>query len=369
MLFTCAQDHLNRAVALVGRAISARAAMPILSNILLETRKDAVKLAATDLDHGIQTEVPATVKKGGAITLPARLFTEIVANLPGAPVQIKVGDGGRDVEVRCERVSYDLVGLPAADFPLMPEPDSAPVVTVDAALLRAMIRQTGFAVSTDETRVFLTGLYLVLDGKEIRLVATDGGRLALRTGLLASPAAQKVGVIIPSKTMQELTRALAGVEGTVEVSLAEQQILFALPGARLVSRLIPGPFPNYQQVIPQGHKQRLTVGTNNLLGAVRRVAITARDSANVVRLQTDGDTLTLASNTPEYGRSEETIQVQSEGEVVPTAFNARYLLDCLTVLEADEVTFELTGPLSPGALRPKGNADYTYVLAPVRVAS
>ena len=304
MLFTCTHEHLNRAVALVGRAISARAAMPILSNILIETKKDTVKLAATDLDHGIQTEMPATVKKGGAITLPARLFAEIVANLPGAPVQIKVGDGGRDVELRCERVSYDLVGLPAADFPLMPEPDSAPVATVDAGLMRAMIRQTGFAVSTDETRVFLTGLYFVLDGKEIRLVATDGGRLALRTAALASTATQKVGVIVPSKTMQELTRALAGVEGTVDVSLAEQQILFTLPGARLVSRLIPGPFPNYQQVIPQGHKQRVTVGTERLLSAVRRVAITARDSANVVRLQTDGETMTLASNTPEYGRSE-----------------------------------------------------------------
>lgn len=368
MLFTCAHEHLHRAVALVGRAISARAAMPILSNILLETKKEAVKLAATDLDHGIQTEVPATVKKGGAITLPARLFTEIVANLPSAPVQVQVGNGGRAVEVRCERVAYDLVGLPAADFPLMPEPEAAPVATIDAALLRAMIRQTVFAVSTDETRVFLTGLYFVLDGTAVRLVATDGGRLALRTGTLSVPATQKVGVIVPSKTMLELTRALAGVEGTVDVSLAEQQVLFALPGARLVSRLVPGPFPNYQQVIPQGHKQRVTVGTNSLLGAVRRVAITARDSANVVRLQTDGDTMTLASNTPEYGRSEETIQIHSEGEAVPTAFNARYLLDFLTVLDADEVTLELTGPLSPGALRPKEHADYTYVLAPVRVA-
>lgn len=369
MLLTCSHEHLSKAVALVGRAVSSRAAMPILSNILLETKKDAVKLAATDLDHGIQTEIPATVKKGGAITLPARLFTEIVSNLPSAPVNLKVGDSGRDVEVQCERVTYDLVGLPASDFPLMPEPDSASVVSMEAGLLRTMIRQTAFAVSTDDTRVFLTGLYFVLDGKEVRVVATDGGRLALRSATLGSAATQKVGVIVPSKTMQELTRALAGVEGEVEVSLAENQILFTLPGARLVSRLIPGPFPNYQQVIPQGHKQRLTVGTERLMGAVRRVAITARDSANVVRLQASGDTLTLSSNTPEYGRSEETLQVAAEGETVPTAFNARYLLDCLAVVEAHEVTLELTGPLSPGALRPVGQADYTYVLAPVRVAT
>lgn len=369
MQFTCAHEHLNRAVTLVGRAVSTRATMPILSNILIETRKDAIKLAATDLDHGIQTEVPAKVKKGGAITLPAKLFGEIVSNLPDAPVQVNVADGGTEVEIQCERVTYDLVGLPATDFPIMPEPEAAAVVSVDAGLLRTMVRQTGFAVSTDETRVFLTGIYLVLDGKEIRLVATDGGRLALRTAALVKPAAQKVGVIVPSKTMHELTRALGGAEGEVEIALAENQIVFALPGARLTSRLIPGPFPNYQQVIPQGHKQRVTVGAQRLLAAVRRVALTARDSANVVRLRAEGDTLVLASNTPEYGRSEEHLQVSAEGEVIATAFNARFLIDCLSVLESDELTLELTGPLSPGALRPAGQSDYVYVLAPVRVAT
>lgn len=369
MQFTCAHEHLNRAVSLVGRAVSTRATMPILANILLETRKDAVKLAATDLDHGIQTEIPAKVKRGGAITLPARLFAEIVANLPPAQVQLRGAESGTEVEVQCENVTYDLVGLPASDFPLMPEPDAAPVAAIDAGLLRTMVRQTAFAVSTDETRVFLTGLYLVLDGKEVRLVATDGGRLALRIGALGKPATQKVGVIVPAKTMHELTRALAGVEGEVEVALAENQVLFTMPGARLVSRLIPGPFPNYQQVIPQGHKQRLVVGTERLLAAVRRVAITARDSANVVRLQAADEVLTLASNTPEYGRSEEKIPVSAEGETVATAFNARYLLDCLQVVESDELTLELTGPLSPGALRPAGQPEYTYVLAPVRVAT
>lgn len=369
MQVVCAHEHLSKAVALVSRAVSTRATMPILGHILLETRKDAVKLAATDLEHGIQTEMPATVQRGGAITLPARLLSEIVANLPDAPVQIQADEAASAVVVQCERVTYDLRGLPASDFPLMPEPDAAPVATVEASLLRAMVRQTAFAVSTDETRVFLTGLYLVLDGKEVRVVATDGGRLALRSAALAAPATQKVGVIVPAKTMQELTRALAGIEGDVGVSLAENQVLFALPGARLVSRLIPGPFPNYQQVIPQAHKQRVTVGTERLLAAVRRVAITARDSANVVRFQADGDTLTLASNTPEFGRSEEQIEVSAEGESVATAFNARYLLDCLSVLEADAVALELTGPLSPGALRPVGQPDYVYVLAPVRVAT
>lgn len=369
MLFTCSQEQLNRAVALVGRAVSTRVAMPILSNVLLETKKDGVKFAATDLDHGIQTTIPAVVKKGGAITLPARLFTEIVSNLPPAQVQIRLDDNGRNLQLQCERIVYDLVGIPASEFPLMPEADAATVATVDGSLLRTMVRQTGFAVSTDETRVFLTGLYVVLDGEEIRLVATDGGRLALRTARLSTPASQKVGVIVPAKAMGELVRALGGSEGAVEIGVAENQIIFTFPGARLVSRLIPGPFPNYQQVIPQGYKQRVTVATEKMLAAVRRVAITARDSANVVRLQATAETMNLASNTPEYGSSEENIPVVAEGETIQTAFNARYLLDCLQVIETEEITLDLTGPLSPGALRPSGFGDYLYVLAPVRVAS
>jgi DNA polymerase III subunit beta len=369
MQFSCTHDQFNRAVGLVGRAVSTRATMPILSNILLETRKDAVKIAATDLDHGIQTEVPAKVKRGGAITLPAKLLTEIVANLPSADVQISTSEGSHEVEVECERVTYDLIGLPATDFPLMPEPESASVASLDASLLRTMIRQTAFAVSTDETRVFLTGLYIVLDGKEVRVVATDGGRLALRSATITNPATQKIGVIVPAKTMHELTRALSGVDGEVKLALTENQILFTLPGAKITSRLIPGPFPNYQGVIPQGHKQKITIGTERLLAAVRRVAITARDSANVVRLQASDDVMTLASNTPEYGRSEEKIEVTTEGEMVATAFNARYLLECLTVMDAAETTLELTGPLAAGALRPVGQSEYTYVLAPVRVAS
>lgn len=369
MLFTCSHEQLSKAVNLVGRAVSTRTAMPILANILLETKKDAVKLVATDLDHSIQTTIPATVQRGGAVTLPARLLGEIVTNLPDAPVQLQMAENGREVEVQCQRVMYALVGMVASDFPRMPEPDASTVAFVDAGTLRTMMRQTAFAVSTDETRVFLTGLYLVLDEAEIRLVATDGGRLALRIARLNTPATQKVGVIVPARAMNELARALSGFEAPVEIAVAENQIGFTFGETRMVSRLIPGPFPNYQQVIPQEWKQRVVVGTEGLLNAVRRVAITARDSANVVRLVARDGTLTLSSSTPEYGRSEETLEVETEGEMVPTAFNARYLLDCLNVVETAAVALELTGPLSPGAVRPVGQPEYVYVLAPVRVAA
>lgn len=367
MQIVCEQLDLLKGVQAVGRAISTRTTMPILSNILLETTKDGVKLAATDLELGIQMMIPASVKKGGAITLPARLLTEIVNNLPAAPVHLRVEEGGTQAEIQCEETVFEILGLPATDFPFIPEPDATVVVALEAGLLRGMVRQTVFAVSTDETRPFLTGVFFTTEDQTVRLVATDGGRLALRTASLGQQAKQKFAVIVPAKTMHELARALSGVNGDVMVALAENHLVFNLPDVRLVSRLIAGQFPNYQQVIPQGYKQTLRLQTERFLRAIRRAAITARDSANVIRLSAKGAELTITSNTPEVGKTVEKVPVHAEGEAIDVAFNARYLMECLTILETDEVTFELTGPLSPGAIRPVDQQDYVYVLAPVRV--
>lgn len=199
------------------------------------------------------------------------------------------------------------------------------------------------------------------------MVATDGGRLALRRVSLDPPARQKMNAIVPAKTMHELARALAGGEEKVTVNLAEKQVVFVQGQLRVTSRLIAGQFPNYQQVIPQEFKQRIRVNTDRLLQAVRRVSITARDSANVVRFEVAGAKMTISSNTPEVGRAREEVEVAAEGEGMQVAFNAKYLLDVLGVLDAEETQLELTGPLSPGTLRPGGRNDYIYVLAPVRV--
>jgi len=367
MWVTCPQPTLLKAVSLVGRAISTRATMPILGYVLLETKKEGLKLTATDLELAIQVEVEAEIKQGGQATLPARILGEIIGNLPPATVEIKTQEGSSQAEISCETSDFEILGLPADDFPTLPRADGEAVGLMDADVARLMIAQTIFAVSADETRPFLTGVYVLLEGSEVRFVATDGGRLALRKAVLAEPARQKVGVIVPAKAMQELGRALAGLSGTVQVATADNQLVFSVPGLRVFSRLISGQFPNYQQVIPQEFKQRIRVQTERLLRAVRRASITARDSANVVRLAAKEKKLTITSNTPEVGRAREDVDVTAEGETVEAAFNARYLIDCLNNIEADELFFELTGPLSPGAIRPAHHTDYVYVLAPVRV--
>ncbi|MBI2247057.1 MAG: DNA polymerase III subunit beta [Armatimonadetes bacterium] len=352
---------------LVNRAISTRTTMPILGYVLVETMKQGLKLTATDLELAIQVEIDAEVREGGQLTLPARILTEIVGNLPEATVEIKTGEAGTQAEIACENSNFEILGLPTGDFPTTPKAGEEPLGTIDADVMRTMIRQTIFAVSGDETRPFLTGVYVVMDGTDVRFVATDGGRLALRKTSVTSPAREKTGVIVPAKTMQELARALGGVEGDVQLATADNQLMFAVPGLRVYSRLISGQFPNYQQVIPQEFKQRIRVDTDRLLRAVRRVSITARDSANVVRLSAKGKKLTITSNTPEVGKAREDVEVTAEGETVEAAFNARYLIDCLNSIDAAELFFELTGPLSPGAIRPAQHSDYVYVLAPVRV--
>jgi len=368
MHLKCSQDNLLRAVQTVGRAISPRASMPILGNILVETTKNGAKMAATDLELGIEAYVSGTVTEGGAVTLPARILSDIVTNLPESPVEVVVTEGESKAVITSENVRFEILGLPATDFPLMPSGEGNVVVKFDAGLLRTMIRQTSFAVSTDETRPFLTGVYLVVEGEQGHLVATDGGRLAVRRAKMGGGRG-KVTAIVPSKTMAELVRVLGSVEGEVSVASHDNQLIFSLPGMRFVSRLIAGQFPNYEQVIPKEFKQRITVGTERLLRGVRRASITAKDSANVVRLNASEGTLTISSNTPDVGKAQEDIEVRVEGDAIPVAFNAKFLMDALSNIDAPDVHFDLTGPLSPGALHPTDNSDYVYVLAPVRVYS
>lgn len=365
MRIRCAQEDLERAMSTVIRATSSRTSMPILANVLLETTGQGLRVAATDLELGVRTEIPAQVERGGLVTLPARLLSEIVAALPPSAVELRVEEGTAVAEITCERSSFEILGLPGSDFPRMPDGDVSWVCELPASVLRALIRSTLFAASTDETRPFLTGVYVTAEEGAVRFVATDGGRLAVRS----APATVQgtLSVIVPGKAMHELVRLSAGSEGTVRIGLVDNQAVFSLEGVRVTSRLVGGQFPNYQQVIPREFKQRIRVGMELLRAALRRVSITARDSATVVRMSAQAGVLRLQSNTPEVGRAREEIEVEASGEPMEVAFNARYLLDALSVLESAEVWLELTGPLSPGALRPADGPDYVYVVAPVRV--
>lgn len=368
MKVSCEKTLLHEAVQTVTRAVSSRSTLPILSNILIEAEGFQATLSASDLEIGIQRRLSLEVEEEGSTTVPARLLNEVINSFPEARVTLESDD--RDlIKVTCEKSEYNIHGLPADEFPVLPEITGATSLTVRQGLLRDLIRQTVFATSTDETRAILTGALLVVDQRMIRLVATDTHRLALRTGELDQPAPVSVSdVIIPARAFNEVARLLADEEeAEMRLDIADNQVQFVVGETTVISRRIEGQFPNYVKVIPADYEKALTLDTALFRSSVRRCAIVAREDANKVILRAAGGTLTLTAESQVVGRAHEEIPVELEGEEVEIAFNAQYLLDVLNVLDTEQFRLELGGPLSPGAIKPIGGADYLCVLMPMQI--
>lgn len=369
----CARKDLFEGVQTVGHAVSGRSALPILSHILMQSEDDGLRLSATDLELSISLKIPGHVEEEGGLTAPARLLTELLGSLPDSDVALSV-DRSHAVRLHCNRSDYKLLGLPAEEYPKLPEVKDENRFVIAQSVLRDMIKQTVFAVSTDETRAILTGILMVFEGETLRFVATDTHRLAVRTASVKEGhGAQQA--IVPARAMNELMRILEDAEGEVSVRLSENQVLFVTPqGISLVSRLIEGQFPNYQRVIPTAFQKRLTLKTSDFQKAVRRASIVARNAANRLILRTQGEMLTITAESSLEGNAYEEIEVAREGDDVEIAFNAKYLLDVLGVLEEEGLYLELTEPLKPGVVRPVAPTDgngsestYLCVLMPMQI--
>ena len=351
----CPRKALYEAVQTVGHAVSGRNALPILSHIMVQSEDNYLRLIATDLELGISCRVPAQNQENGALTAPARTLTEVLGNLPDkSDVALSV-DKSHTVRVHCDRSDYKLLGLPAEEYPKLPEVRDAVAFSIPQSQLKEMIRHTSFAVSTDETRAILTGIYMVFDGETLKFVATDTHRLAVKEAKVKDGRGSQ-NAVVPSRCMNELTRLLGDSEGDVQVSLSSNQVQFILPGeaqVQIVSRLIEGQFPNYQRVIPAAFQKKLTVQTTPLLRAVRRASIVARENAQRVILRTEDDKLILRAESQMVGNAYEEVEATREGDDVEIAFNAKYLLDVLSVLDPDSsLNLELTESLKPGVVRP-----------------
>ena len=368
------RKDLYEAVQTVGRAVSGRSTLPILSHLLVAPQGNNLKLTATDLEMWMECALPSRIQASlddtgdpEGFTAPARVFTEMLGALPDADVLLDRPDGGNTVQVHCARSDYKILGLPAEEFPAPPDVTPTATFTVPGELLRDMIRHVLFAVSTDETRAILTGVLVNFDGGTLKMVATDTHRLAVRTAKVEGGDGSATA-IIPARAMNEVLR-LADDEDPVSVSLAQGQARFEVGNTTMVTRLIEGTFPNYERVIPTTHDRKLTLETGEFQRAVRRAAIVARDNANRVVLETEGAQLVISSESGTVGSAREEIEVAREGDDIQIAFNAKYLQDVLGVVETEGVVLELTEPLRPGILRPIGdNADdYLCVLMPMQV--
>jgi len=387
MKLVIARDLLAEALSSVQSVVSGRSStLPVLSNVLLTVNDTDLQLTATNLDVAIQRNVLADVEESGAVTVPARTLTGIVKELSSPEVELQL-ESRNILTIRCGSSVFKLRGLPAEEFPPIEIPAEEPLLSLPQERLRKMIRQTGFAASTDETRYILNGLYFHLLGSKLALVATDGRRLALAVEALSDEEGQnetlspvvliqetekdtEKGFVIPTRTVQELQRLL-GDAGTVNIALTENRVAFFLHGGDneqtiLTSKIIEGTYPDYRQVIPKQSQIRAVIVREELLHALRRAELVTSDRASLVKLTFEPNQLAIMARSPDIGEAVETLAIQYNGERFEIGFNPVYLLDVLRALENDQIIMELTDEFTPGLI--KVDEPFLYVVMPMRLS-
>ena len=358
------RDAFLKGLQMVHNIVEPRQTLPILANVLLETETDAVRVTATDLEVGARVSVPAKVGKSGAITISSRKLSEIVKELPAAGLSLKVGENAA-VNLRCGGSSYRLVGFGAEDFPAVVPAAPSAWLTVEARVLREMLTQTMFAISHDESRFALNGVLFVLQFKELRLVATDGHRLAVATRSVG-PGLSGVTGIVPRKAVVEIARVL-GASEDVQIAITENQFVLQMPNFVMTARLIEGQFPNYEAVVPRAHPGKLVIQRGPLMAALRRVSVMAEERNKPVKVALQPGSLTISAASHDLGEAEESLAVEHVGGEVAIGFNSRYLLDALAPVENDNIVFEFKDGLSPGVVRGVEDDGYCCVIMPMRI--
>ena len=367
MDITVERDALLKALGHVQSVVERRTTIPILSNVLLQAEGDTVRLTATDLDMEVVETAPASIATGGAITAPAHLFHDIVRKLPdGAQLRIEQPDEGR-IALIADRARFMLPVLPASDFPDLSAGEASHTFFIAADDLKYLVEHTRFAISTEETRYYLNGIYLHTVDDTLRTVATDGHRLARAELPAPDGAAGMPGIIVPRKTVQELGRLIEAADDAIEVALSDSRIRFRLDGVVLTSKLIDGTFPDYERVIPAANDRRLEVDTRLFAQAVDRVSTVSAEKGRAVKLSITPGRLVLSVNNPEAGSAEEELAADFEGEPLEIGFNAKYLMEITSRIDGDTTLFLLNDAASPTIVRESDGEQVIYVLMPMRV--
>lgn len=356
------KENLLNGIQVVQGVITTKSALPILSNILLETSQNRLKLTTTDLDIGINCAIDVDVVESGSITLPAKRFSDIVKELPNEDINITVKKNNLAI-IETTNCQFKIMGLTAEEFPKLPEFKDREAITTDQAVLKEMISKTSFAVSFDETRYILNGILFKIKDDSLAFVATDGRRLALIEKKLTTSINKSVDIIVPIKTIQELDRNLKE-EGQLSLVLGGNQALFELDNIMIISRLIEGEFPDYKQVIPPVSAQKIKIDRQLFLLAVRRAALLATPDYQAVKLEVFKNRLVISKSTPDIGESREELNAEYAGKELIIGFNPNYLSDVLKILEDEMVEIEITDSDKPGVIRSNG---YIYIVLPMRL--
>ena len=365
MKISCLQENLSRGLGVVGRAVASRATLPVTQNVLLAADQGMLRLSATNLEIAMTTWIGAMVEEEGAVTVPARVLTDFVNSLGNDRIDIEMEPGSRVLQIKSGRSQTNINGTDAAEFPPIPTVEDAVVSRAEPGALREAISRVAFAAATEESRPVLTGVEMKLSEGRFTMAAADGFRLAVQHGSLTQAAPEEMSVIIPARTMNELNRLLGDHDEPVDIMLTPQksQVMFRVRGGdtvELVSQLLQGTFPNYDQLIPQSYTTRAILDSQATLRATRTAAIFARDGSNIIRMHVmpNGDEqeeakLLISARSEEVGDHQDEVDVtELEGEEGKIAFNSRYLLDVLSVMDRGQVAIETTTSSSPGVFKP-----------------
>jgi len=365
MRFTCSVSDIGGALSVVTRAIAARSTIQILEGVLLTTCPEGLRLTCTDLALGIETHIPAEVEKEGSTVLPGKLLAEIVRKLPDERMEISV-NAQNVASIRCAGSRTTLSGLPAEEYPSLPEVGEAKTVSLPESVLKEMIQRTTFAIATDETRPILTGCLIESDGRELSIVALDGFRLALRKQVFES-GIPELSAVVPGKVLNEVAKIVSDGDAFVTLSLGGTHLLADMGQTRVVARLLEGEFIRYKQILPTEWQTRVAVSRRELEAAMDRASLMAREGKNnLVKLHMEEGTLLITSNA-ELGDVREEIPVQFEGRVLDIAFNVRYISDTLRAIEDENIVLRFNSNVSPCLICPTFGDKFTYLALPVRV--
>jgi len=368
MNLTISKEQLMTGLQAVQNVVSTRTTLPILSNVMLKADADRLELTATDLDVTITCSVEAKVKKPGASTVPVKKLFGIIRELPAAEIELQV-DEKNVCTIQAGSSFYKINGLGAEEFPPAPKFKDDKKVVLQQETVRGMLKKTSFAMSADESRYVLNGIFISLKDHKMTMVATDGRRLALVDEEVDINEASHGEFIVPAKAVNELNRLLTD-KGEVEVRYAENQASFHLKDEKglsvhMVTKLIEGNYPNYRQVIPSETKERIALGREEIMQALRRAEIMTSEKSNSVKMSFGKNKLEITANSPEVGEAKETVAINYKGPEMAIAFNPKYMIDPLSALANDEVFMELIDELSPGVL--KINGPFLYVVMPMRL--
>jgi DNA polymerase-3 subunit beta len=374
MKFKINRDHFSNGLAQVLNVVGSKAAMPILSNVLIEAEKDGISLTTTNLDLGIRCKIKAEVKEGGSVTLPVKRLATIVRELPNVDVsfdstanhQVKIASGGSN---------FKIMGIGAEEFPKLPDSGDDKSYNLDQGELATMLGNVAYAQSTDETRYILNGVYFNFKDGKLSLVATDGRRLALVGKEMTIPAASAGAIILPAKTVAELLRLLGKGE-KVKIAFNERRAAFQIDTGKesggltdsiyLFSKVVEGNYPNYQQVIPKETHQRIKLERELFLQCVHRAALVTSEKSNSVKIKLTANLLEITASSPDFGEAHESVAISYSGPDLQVAFNPQFVMDPLRALTKDEVFFELKDEVSPGVF--KTLESFVCVIMPVRLS-